>query len=83
MLTGGLDPLGALERYRALLATCSGDERLTFDGVEDRSRVDSYYDPFGNLAVEDRLMVLAGPGLPGHVREGNPIRVRALTGTPH
>lgn len=29
-------------------------EQFSFDGVEDRHRVDSYHDPFGNLTVGER-----------------------------
>lgn len=44
----------AVARYRALQP---GTARFTFDGVQDRSRLDSYYDPFGNLTVAQRALL--------------------------
>jgi hypothetical protein len=31
------------------------DEKFTWTGVKDFSRVDSYFDPFGNLSLAKRI----------------------------
>ena len=48
--------------YRAIAARQDADRPFTFDGVVDRSRLDSYYDPFGNLSIRQRALLAAdGP----------------------
>ena len=53
-LTGKLTPEDAAKRYRELaMATAKGTQFL-WTGVKDETRVDSYFDPFGNLSVRQR-----------------------------
>lgn len=54
----GADPRALLARYRQIV-TVAGDRRFTWTGVKDPSRLDSYYDPFGNLTVGSRALLEA------------------------
>lgn len=54
VLRGGLEPAAALREYAAIRDAAPEAARFTWDGVKDRSRVDSYFDPFGNLTVRQR-----------------------------
>lgn len=56
LLTHAISPAQAIDRYRAILAD-SKDMPFTWTGVQDASRVDSYFDPFGNLTVHQRTQV--------------------------
>lgn len=53
-LTGRIDDATAAARYRDIAADADAARRFTWDGVRDRSRVDSYFDPFGNLRIDQR-----------------------------
>jgi len=53
-LTGRIDDAVAATRYRDIAADADAARRFTWDGVRDRSRVDSYFDPFGNLRIDQR-----------------------------
>lgn len=44
----------AVDQYRKLLSGIK-DEQWTWNGVKDQTRVDSYFDPFGNLTLSDRI----------------------------
>ncbi|WP_149194229.1 hypothetical protein [Luteimonas suaedae] len=57
LLTGEIDAGAAIERYRAIAADDAARRMPTWDGVLDRSRVDSYFDPFGNLRIDQRARV--------------------------
>jgi hypothetical protein len=59
VMRGRLRPGDAADRYRALAETEAADRPFTFDGVADRRRLDSYYDPFGNLLVRQRALLEA------------------------
>lgn len=59
VLTGALSPAAALREYETIRREAPADARLTWDGVKDRSRVDSYFDPFGNLTLRRRAAVEA------------------------
>lgn len=48
----------AIARYRAIAAD-AGDARFVWNGVKDAARVDSYFDPFGNLDVRRRALLEA------------------------
>lgn len=52
-----LQPSEAARRYRAIASETPAGERFTWTGVKDTTRVDSYFDPFGNLTVRQRAMV--------------------------
>lgn len=54
----GADPRALLGRYREV-AAAAGDRRFTWTGVKDQARLDSFYDPFGNLTVGDRAWLEA------------------------
>lgn len=41
------------------IAGAAGDAAFTYTGVRDRSRIDSFFDPFGNLTVSQRASVEA------------------------
>jgi hypothetical protein len=53
-LTHQLKPDAAIRRYRVLIAATSVDERFTWTGANDSDRLDSYFDPFGNLTIRQR-----------------------------
>ena len=50
-LTAALPERSAIERYRALISVLPAELAFTWTGVKDSRRVDSYFDPFGNLSV--------------------------------
>lgn len=54
VLVNGLAPATAADRYRQIRQSAEPGRRFTWDGVEDRRRVDSFADPFGNLTVHQR-----------------------------
>lgn len=54
LLTGRIDDAAAAARYRDIAADADAARGFTWDGVRDRSRVDSYFDPFGNLRIDQR-----------------------------
>jgi hypothetical protein len=56
LLTHAINAHQAITRYRAMLAD-SKDMPFTWTGVQDSSRVESYFDPFGNLTVHQRTQV--------------------------
>lgn len=56
LLRNCIDSEEAVRRYRRIAAE-AGDRRFSWTGVLDESRVDSYFDPFGNLSVRQRAMV--------------------------
>jgi len=47
----------ALAHYEQARALPGSNDHFTFDGVVDRRRLDSYYDPFGNLTVGERTLL--------------------------
>ena len=57
VLTGRLSPAKAVDAYAALLKRTPADLHFTYTGVTDRTRIDSFFDPFGNLTVRQRLYV--------------------------
>lgn len=56
-LTGRLAPRAAVTRYRSLLAATPADAAFAWTGVKDASRLDSFFDPFGNLTVRQRITI--------------------------
>jgi hypothetical protein len=57
LLTGRIDDAAAAQRYRDIAVDADAARGFTWDGVRDRSRVDSYFDPFGNLRTDQRARV--------------------------
>lgn len=47
----------ALANYRQAAEAAKADEQFTWTGVKDKSRLDSYFDPFGNLSVKQRAQL--------------------------
>lgn len=58
LLQGRIERGDAIARYRAIAAD-AGDARFAWTGVKDRARVDSWFDPFGNLDVRRRALLEA------------------------
>ncbi len=56
LLDARITPAVAVDRYRSI-ATDAGDARFTWTGVTDATRLDSYFDPFGNLTVRQRAVL--------------------------
>lgn len=54
VLTGALGAEAAIERYRRIQTEAGDSLAFTWTGVKDPSRVDSYFDPFGNLTLGQR-----------------------------
>jgi hypothetical protein len=59
VLHDGLAAREAAARYERIARSASPSDRFTYDGVVDRRRIDSYYDPFGNLTVRERAALEA------------------------
>lgn len=57
ILTKQIDSQQALKSYEQIYRTIEADEQLTWNGVKDKSRVDSYIDPFGNLSLKQRALL--------------------------
>src|SRR3546814_14807812 len=51
-------PEQALSAHLAIAGE-AGERRFTWDGVKDRKRIDSYFDPFGNLTIAQRARLEA------------------------
>lgn len=58
LLQGRIRREEAIARYRAIAAE-AGDARFAWNGVKDPARVDSYFDPYGNLDVRRRALLEA------------------------
>jgi hypothetical protein len=57
VLNKRIDPATAIERYQDIASDPAARTMPTWNGVLDRSRVDSYLDPFGNLRIDQRARV--------------------------
>jgi hypothetical protein len=80
-LTGREAPAAAAARFERLAAAADTAARFTFTGVEDARRLDSYFDPFGNLSVRRRALVEAARAWARAGRPADAERVRgALVG---
>ncbi|MFC0076511.1 hypothetical protein ACFFLS_05635 [Flavobacterium procerum] len=44
----------AINRYNALLNNLE-EQQFSWNGVKNKSRIDSYFDPFGNLSLKQRI----------------------------
>ncbi|MEK4523397.1 hypothetical protein NSQ95_02335 [Psychrobacillus sp. FSL W7-1457] len=60
LLKGTITDTEAIKRYIELEKGLNYYQRFTYTGVKDKSRIDSYFDPFGNLSVKNRLRVELG-----------------------
>ncbi|MBL8656686.1 MAG: hypothetical protein JNJ92_04910 [Altererythrobacter sp.] len=54
-LSGDADAAATLAAYRTLWSATPADAGFTWTGVKDHSRLDSFFDPFGNLTVRQRI----------------------------
>ena len=54
LLSGRIAPSEALRRYARLAKEAPTDLAFGWTGVQDRTRLDSFFDPFGNLTVRQR-----------------------------
>lgn len=72
---GRLTPAQAIPVFATISADSSANPRFSFTGVQDARRVDSYFDPFGNLSVRQRAIVEEARM---HAALGAEARVRAL-----
>lgn len=68
-------PAVAAAAYERIAAALDSTARFAFTGVEDTRRLDSYYDPFGNLGVRQRALVEAAREW---ARAGQPARIEQL-----
>lgn len=57
VLTNRIGGKEAAEMYELLLNGIDSNQAFTFTGVKEATRVDSYFDPFGNLTIENRIYV--------------------------
>lgn len=57
VLTKQVSAREALASYRRAAEMAKDDEQFTWTGVKDKSRLDSYFDPFGNLSVRQRAQL--------------------------
>ncbi|WP_313230064.1 hypothetical protein [Stenotrophomonas acidaminiphila] len=55
-LTGRMSPREAIDAYQRV-ADQAGAETFTWTGIQDETRLDSYFDPFGNLTVRQRALL--------------------------
>ncbi|MBB4654169.1 hypothetical protein GGR73_000668 [Xanthomonas sp. F14] len=58
LLEKRIRPQDAIKRYRSIAAS-AGDRPFSWTGVLDPTRVDSYFDPFGNVEVGQRALIEA------------------------
>jgi hypothetical protein len=56
-LRGTMERREAIAAYRKIAARADASRPAGWDGVLDRQRVDSYFDPFGNLRIDQRARV--------------------------
>lgn len=59
VLTNEASSQEVLANYQRATEMAQPDEQFTWTGVKDRSRVDSYFDPFGNLSIKQRAQLEA------------------------
>jgi len=64
-LTGAKDPTSILRDYNRFLETVPREAIFTWTGAKDVARLDTFFDPFGNLTVRQRLMIEIGRELYG------------------
>lgn len=57
VLTKGPNREEAISVYENILTSVNANEKFTYTGVKDTGRVDSFFDPFGNITIKDRLKI--------------------------
>jgi hypothetical protein len=82
VLTRSVPATEAAAAYERLATSTDSLAEFTFTGVEDVRRLDSYFDPFGNLGVRQRALLEAGREWSRAVQPGRAAQLRAqLTAT--
>jgi hypothetical protein len=72
VLRGSARPQQAIAEYDRLLNRTEPKKGFTYTGVTDHRRVDSFFDPFGNLTISQRLLLeLARENFKLHNTEGS------------
>lgn len=67
LVEGRISRSEAIKRYRQV-ANDAGVQQFTWTGAKDKTRIDSYFDPFGNLSIRQRALLEAARELQ---REGD------------
>jgi hypothetical protein len=77
-LIGKLAPAAALSAYRRLIPHADPAALFSWSGVRDGSRLDSYFDPFGNATILQRLNLEVARELYalGRPREAEDVKAR-------
>ncbi len=57
VLTGEMALPAAARQYEAIANDAAAAKPFSWDGVKDRARIDSFFDPFGNLDVRQRARI--------------------------
>ncbi|KTE16617.1 hypothetical protein [Sphingopyxis sp. H115] len=57
VLTGRMGLADAARAYQAIADDARSAKPFSWNGVKDRARIDSFFDPFGNLDVHERARV--------------------------
>ncbi|HEY0594197.1 hypothetical protein, partial [Sphingopyxis sp.] len=57
VLSGTITLSDAARRYEAIANDAAAARPFGWDGVKDRARIDSFFDPFGNLEVRQRARI--------------------------
>lgn len=55
LLFKNITPEAAILKYKNLLKKLDQKENFSWSGVKDHGRIDSYFDPFGNLNLSQRI----------------------------
>ncbi len=80
-LRGTMDREDAVAAYRRIAGRADASRQAGWDGVLDRQRVDSYFDAFGNLRIDQRARVELARELarvPGRKRAAEVEAIRAV-----
>lgn len=57
ILTKQISSQNALETYQRIYEGADESKQFLWTGVKDKSRIDSYFDPFGNLSLKQRALL--------------------------
>lgn len=55
LLLNKIDSESAIKKYKRLIEDSEAQKNFNWTGVKDRSRIDSFFDPFGNLNLNQRI----------------------------
>lgn len=74
-LRGQLSILEAVVAWRALADGIAAEKAFTWTGVKDHTRLDSWFDPFGNLTLKRRALIELARA---HYAAGQPAEANAV-----